>query len=154
MRTLRNHSTWHLALAGQGTEAAHLVALARELRCGERLHLLGELASDEVADFLASLDIFVFPSEVGRPSDSRLLRRRRRGLPVVANDLPVLREVLAVDGEPCAVSCRFWRPGGFRSKHVAGPCRRARACGAPGDERGRRLAARYPVEVMVSRTTR
>jgi glycosyltransferase involved in cell wall biosynthesis len=146
VRTLRNHSTWHLALAGQGTEAAHLVALARELRCGERLHLLGELASDEVADFLASLDIFVFPSEV-ETFGLAAVEAAQAGLPVVANDLPVLREVLAVDGEPCAVFADSSDPAAFEqavADLVDAPERAALLA-----ERGRRLAARYPVEAMV-----
>ncbi|WP_336487907.1 glycosyltransferase family 4 protein [Methylobacterium nigriterrae] len=147
VRMLREHPTWHLALAGQGTEGGPLAALAREWGCTDRLHLLGELGPEGVADFLASLDVFVFPSEM-ETFGLAAVEAAQAGLPVVANDLPVLREVLAVDGEPCAVFADSSDPDAFEQA-VAGlvdaPARAAILA-----ERGRRLAARYPVDGMVS----
>src|SRR5262249_7831809 len=52
--------------------------------------------------FLRSLDVFVFPSSA-ESFGLASVEAAQAGVPVVANDLEVLREVLAVDGQPCAV---------------------------------------------------
>lgn len=91
----------HLVLVGQGPEREALVALAGELGCEQRLHLLGELPAGAIGDVLAGLDLFVFPS-LAETFGLAVVEAAAAGVPVLANDLPVLREVLQVAGEPCA----------------------------------------------------
>src|SRR5205085_1262808 len=67
-----------------------------------RLHLAGELSPDAVGAFLSALDVFVFPT-LAETFGLAVVEAAAAGVPVVANELPVLREVLAVDGEPCAL---------------------------------------------------
>ncbi len=93
---------WHLALAGQGAAREQLIDLARSLGVLDRFHLVGELPANRIGDFLGALDVFVFPS-LAETFGLAVVEAAQAGIPVVANDLDVLREVLAVDGEPCAL---------------------------------------------------
>ena len=102
VRLLAHDSGWNLALCGQGVDADRLRALAKYLDADERLHLPGEIHPDKVGDFLAALDVFVFPA-ISESFGLAVAEAAQAGVPVVANDLEVLREVLAVDGEACAL---------------------------------------------------
>jgi glycosyltransferase involved in cell wall biosynthesis len=101
IRLLTLERTWHLAIAGQGEALDDLRALTRSLGVTGRVHFLGELPPSIVALLLGALDVFVFPS-LAETFGLAAVEAAQAGVPVVANDLPVLREVLAVDGEPCA----------------------------------------------------
>lgn len=83
----------HLALAGQGPAEACLRALARSLGVADRVHFLGELQPTRIGDFLAALDVFVFPSSL-ESFGLAALEAAVAGVPVVASRIPVLREVL------------------------------------------------------------
>jgi glycosyltransferase involved in cell wall biosynthesis len=98
---LPRRESLHLALAGHGAEKDALRRQAEALGVADRLHFLGELTSDDVATFLASLDVFVFPS-VAESFGLAVAEAAIVGVPVVSNDLPVLREVLSVDGRSSA----------------------------------------------------
>ena len=69
-------------------------ALARRHGVGDRLHLLGDVERQDVADLLAAADLFVFPS-VWETFGIAAVEAASVGLPLVVSDLPVLREVLA-----------------------------------------------------------
>lgn len=90
----------HLAIAGQGPDAGRLRSLASELDVGDRVHFAGELPPERIGDFLATLDAFVFPSSA-ETFGLAAVEAAQAGVPVIANDIPVLREVLAIDGQPC-----------------------------------------------------
>jgi glycosyltransferase involved in cell wall biosynthesis len=102
IRLLAINSEWHLALAGQGPARMPLERLAKLLGVRDRLHFVGELSPARVAVFLRMLDVFVFPSQV-ESFGIAAVEAAQAGVPVVANDLSVLREVLAVDHLPCAL---------------------------------------------------
>ena len=101
-----------LAIAGQGTEQAYLAALAREVGCADRVHFLGELAPDRVAIMLSALDVFVFPS-LAETFGLAVVEAAHAGVPVVANRLAVLEEVLSPDGEPCVLFADAGDPSAF-----------------------------------------
>lgn len=84
----------HLAIAGDGPDRDALLALAAEHGAGDRLHLLGALSSTDVADLLVAADLFVFPS-TWETFGLAAVEAAMCGLPVIASDLAVLREVLA-----------------------------------------------------------
>ena len=92
----------HLSLAGDGAERQNLVQQAETLGVAHRLHLLGELNPRDIPAFLAAIDAFVFPS-LAESFGLAVAEAAIVGVPVICNDLPILREVLAVDGEPCAL---------------------------------------------------
>jgi L-malate glycosyltransferase len=102
VRMLPRESGWHLALLGQGADKARLMELAGQLGVADRVHFMGEVDPDRIGDFLAALDVFVFPS-LAETFGLAAVEAAQAGVPVVANDLPVLREVLAVEGKPAAL---------------------------------------------------
>lgn len=102
VRLLAREPGWHLALCGHGPEEERLRALSCELRCSDRLHLLGEIHPDRVGDVLAAFDVFVFPT-TAETFGLAAVEAAQAGVPVVANSLPVLEEVLSINGKPCAL---------------------------------------------------
>lgn len=100
---LRELPDLHVAIAGAGPEHDMLVAFAREQGVAGRLHLVGELPPASIFEFLAAGDAYVFPS-VNETFGLAVVEAAIAGLPVVANGLPVLREVLTGDdGNPAAL---------------------------------------------------
>jgi glycosyltransferase involved in cell wall biosynthesis len=102
VKLLPGQKGWRLALCGHGPEEERLRALAHDLGCADRLHLLGEVHPDRVGDVLAAFDVFVFPT-IAETFGLAAVEAAQAGVPVVANTLPVLQEVLSVKGEPCAL---------------------------------------------------
>jgi glycosyltransferase involved in cell wall biosynthesis len=145
IRLLLLEPSWHLALAGQGAAEADLRALAASLGCTERVHFVGELTPRQVGDFLAALDVFVFPS-VAETFGLAAVEAAAAGVPVVANGLPVLHEVLAADGQPCALFVDVDDAPVFAAA-VRGVLE-DRALARELSQRGRRLADRYPASAM------
>jgi glycosyltransferase involved in cell wall biosynthesis len=83
----------HLVLAGVGPEHDALVALAAKRGVAGRVHFLGELPRHRIAEVLAAGDVFAFASRTETFGLS-VAEAALAGLPVIANDLPVLHEVL------------------------------------------------------------
>jgi L-malate glycosyltransferase len=102
IRILGSQPNWHLALAGQGPQEPELRLLAAEMNAAKRVHFVGELAPEQIGDFLASLDAFVFPTQA-ETFGLAAVEAASAGIPVVATDLPVLREVLSYEGKPAAL---------------------------------------------------
>jgi glycosyltransferase involved in cell wall biosynthesis len=102
IRVLSLQPDWHLALAGQGPERQYLEKFARSLNVAHRVHFTGELDPDRVACFLKALDVFVFPT-LTETFGLAVVEAAQAGVPVVANDIDVMREVLQVAEGPCAL---------------------------------------------------
>lgn len=101
IRLLKSQPEWRLALLGQGPDQARLAQIAGDLAVSDRVHFVGEADPDRIGDFLAALDVFVFPSRA-ETFGLAAVEAAQAGVPVVANDLPVLREVLAFENRPAA----------------------------------------------------
>jgi glycosyltransferase involved in cell wall biosynthesis len=143
---LAENRTQHLALAGQGADRERLDALAHSLGVADRVHFLGELSTAQMGLFLAALDCFVFPSAT-ETFGLAPVEAAQAGVPVVANDLEVLREVLSVDGEHCALFVDARDTSCF-----AAAVRRVfedEALSATLAARGRRLVERFPLDAMI-----
>lgn len=136
----------HLAIAGQGPDQERLRRIAAESGVADRVHFAGDLPPSRVGWFLAGLDVFVFPS-LAESFGLAAVEAVQAGIPVVANDLPVLREVLSVDGEACALFAVAADTDDFAAKvdlmfaddHAADRMRLL----------GQKLAAHYSVPAMV-----
>ena len=102
VRLLPSMPSRHLALAGQGPDREHLEATARDLGVAERVHFVGELQPTAIGEFLAALDVFVFPT-IAETFGLAAVEAASAGIPVVATNLPVLEEVLEVEGRPAAI---------------------------------------------------
>ena len=86
----------HLAIAGDGELHQTLVQMAATLGVQDRVHLLGEVPPADIPDFLRAGNLFAFPSR-WEGFGLALLEAMHAGLPVIASDIPVLREVLQGD---------------------------------------------------------
>lgn len=151
IRLLTENKAQHLALAGQGEDRARLEALATSLGVLDRVHFLGELNTAQIGAFLAALDCFVFPSAT-ETFGLAPVEAAQAGVPVVVNDLEILRDVLAVDGEPCALFV-----DAQDTKAFAAAVRRIlddRALSETLTARGRRLAERFPLDAMIEQYLR
>ncbi|MGE7368629.1 glycosyltransferase family 4 protein [Neorhizobium sp. NPDC001467] len=91
----------HLIIAGDGPDEATLQTRAQRLGVFDRLHLIGPVERSELGDVLAAGNLYVFPS-IWETFGLAGVEATMAGLPVVASDLPVLREVLST-GEPADV---------------------------------------------------
>jgi glycosyltransferase involved in cell wall biosynthesis len=81
------------------TDRARIDALARDLGLADRLDITGLLAPTQVAARLAAADILVLPNTSTAISERftsplKLFEYLQLGRPIVASDLPSLREVL------------------------------------------------------------
>ncbi len=83
----------HLAIAGDGELREELRQQVLTLGIGERVHFLGEISPSDIADFLRTGDIFAFPSHF-EAFGLALIEAMSAGLPVIASDIPALKEVL------------------------------------------------------------
>jgi glycosyltransferase involved in cell wall biosynthesis len=84
----------HLAVGGGGELENDLRLKAVELGLGGRVHMVGHLAPDRIADLLRALDIFLFPS-ISEGMPIALLEAMAAGLPIIASDIAANREVAA-----------------------------------------------------------
>ncbi len=135
----------HLAIAGAGPEAANLTALAESLHVASRLHLVGEVPPARIYEFLAAGDAYAFASTT-ETFGLAAVEAAIAGLPIVAGDLDVLREVLtAADGTPAALFVEPDADGiaAGLADLLADPTLAARLAAA-----GRQLAERYAPETM------
>lgn len=83
----------HLAIVGDGERAAVLKKQSFSLGLGERVHFTGEISAEHVSACLHAADLFVFPSR-WESMGLAVLEAMQAGLPVVASDIPAMREVL------------------------------------------------------------
>ena len=84
----------HLALIGDGELLGEIRELATSRGLAARVHFLG--ARTNVAELLPDVDVFAFPSW-WEGLGIVLIEARFAGIPVVASDLPSIRESLAGD---------------------------------------------------------
>ena len=83
----------HLLIAGDGPLRDAIRAQATSLGVADRLHLLGPIDRARLGDLLATANVYLFPS-VWETFGLAGVEAAMAGLPIVAADLPVLREVL------------------------------------------------------------
>jgi glycosyltransferase involved in cell wall biosynthesis len=136
----------HVAIAGAGPERETLTAFAIENGVADRLHFVGEVAPAQIFEFLAAGDVFAFPS-VNETFGLSAAEAAIAGLPVVANGLPVLREVLTTDSrEPAALFVEDGDAGGFAEALAA--MRETPGLAEKLASNGRLLAERYSPAAM------
>jgi len=81
----RDRPQVHLAIAGDGPLRAPLQGLAASLGVADAIHFLGQ--RDDIAQYLAALDLFVLPS-LWEGLPYALLEAGAAGLPVLATAIP------------------------------------------------------------------
>lgn len=133
---------WSLDVIGDGPLRAELVERAR--RFGSRVTFHGQLTAPQVAGSLAQAEVAVFPSIRARSGDQdglpvAALEALAAGTPVVASDLPGLRDAVVGGAQPAGVTVppgsaealaraveRLLRDGGARERMGRAAVERAR----------------------------
>lgn len=87
----------HLVLAGSGRNERMLRTLAATLGVAERVHIFGSLPALDIADLYVAADLFAFPA-TQEYFGLEVVEAAVNGVPIVAADLPALREELRIDG--------------------------------------------------------
>ena len=82
-----------LDLVGEGPAAAELGRQARELGVGDTVRFRGLMAREDIARLMGEVDLFVLPSLI-ETFGVALVEALAAGLPVVATDVGVAREVV------------------------------------------------------------
>ena len=111
----RRGGAWELTVAGDGPDRDRLQALARRLGCEDAICWLGAVENSRVRELLAGADALVLPCRTDSSGDRDgipvvLMEAMASGVPVIAGDLPAIREL--VDGREAGLLV----PGGEPSK--------------------------------------
>jgi glycosyltransferase involved in cell wall biosynthesis len=88
----------HALFVGDGPDRARLERIAAELGLASRLTITGVVERSQVPAAIAAFDVALQPAVVEYASPLKLFEYLYAGLPIVAPDLPNIREVLS-DGE-------------------------------------------------------
>jgi glycosyltransferase involved in cell wall biosynthesis len=98
---LHSHPKLVVLVAGRrGHATPDVEAAVTALDAGDRVRLLGH--RDDIPDLLAAADVFAMPS-IYEGLGGSVIEAMALGLPIVASDLPALREVLEPDGNALLV---------------------------------------------------
>lgn len=95
------HEPWRCVIAGDGPERPRLESLRDELGLRDRVELLGAVSNDRVRSLLSRASLFALACRIDEEGDRDgipvvLMEAMSFGLPVIAGDLPAIREL--VDG--------------------------------------------------------
>lgn len=93
IESLKALPAFHFAIAGGGELEAEYRALTNTNGVSDRVHFLGDVSPQDVSNLLRASDMFVFPS-TWETFGLAGVEAALAGMPIVASDLPVLREVL------------------------------------------------------------
>lgn len=87
----------HLAIAGDGELRDALLNQVMDSNLGDRVHLLGEISNQNIANFIAAGDVFAFPSH-HEAFGFAVVEALSIGQTVVASDISVLKDIIKDNG--------------------------------------------------------
>ncbi len=87
-------------VGGRPAERAEMAQLAGEMGIGAAVRLPGQLSQDEVVNWVAAADTLVVPGVINglNASPLKMFEYAAMARPIVAEDLPAVREILGDDG--------------------------------------------------------
>jgi len=90
---------WTLTIAGDGIRRKHFQQLAEQLRLGDRVNWLGSIDNHLAPALLTEQDVLALPCRTDSVGDRDgipvvLIEAMATGLPVIAGDLPAIRELI------------------------------------------------------------
>lgn len=98
LATWRPGLTVELAFAGDGSKLERVKALCAGSPVAARIKFEGLLSEAEIAPWLRRLDLYVHATD-GETLSTSLLQAMATGLPIVASDIPGVRNLLGANGE-------------------------------------------------------
>lgn len=93
LANMRTDFSFELRFAGNGEDFERVKALASNSPLAPHIHFDGLLNEQEVADWLRGLDVYVHATD-GETLSTSLLQAMATGLPIVASDIPGVRNLL------------------------------------------------------------
>lgn len=90
---LKPDLNFEIAFAGDGPELSRVQSLAAQSSAADRIRFDGLLAEKDVAEWLRRLDVYVHATD-GETLSTSLLQAMATGLPIVASDIPGVRNLL------------------------------------------------------------
>ena len=98
-------------VGGRPVERAEMAALAGELGIAEAVRLPGQRPQDEVVDWVAAADALVVPGVINglNASPLKMFEYAAMDRPIVADDIPAVREILGDDGAQLLLRRAMWR---------------------------------------------
>ncbi len=87
----------HLAIAGDGELRDTLLNQVMDENLGDRVHLLGEISSQNIANFIAAGDVFAFPSR-HEAFGFAVVEALSIGQTVITSDISVLKDIIKDNG--------------------------------------------------------
>ena len=86
-----------ILIVGEGEQRRDLERMAAACGVADRVHFVGQVPRDEVWKWYAALDAFILPRHdqtvTRRVTPIKALQAQAYGVPVVASDLPAIREI-------------------------------------------------------------
>jgi glycosyltransferase involved in cell wall biosynthesis len=99
VRPLQEPPGYRLVIVGQGREYHSLEAQAKALGLEEHIEWRGALSHDEAVRAMADFDIAVLPGTLSTGAPMKLAEYAAMARPIIAPDLPNVRDVFAPDTE-------------------------------------------------------
>ncbi len=93
-RTLAQRSDWNLVLCGEGSHQPELRAMADRLGIAARVHWMGFPRREELPGLIGASAIFATPAHDDVVVGRQITRAMACGVPVLASDLPRLRDLV------------------------------------------------------------
>lgn len=115
LRALSRVTGVRLVVAGDGALRNYVEGLVSQFGLKDRVHLLGALSHADALELYGAADAFAFPS-LHETFGISAVEAAMFGLPVIASDIPVLREVLQAEGN---TAVRFEPPTDAAAWEVA-----------------------------------
>jgi glycosyltransferase involved in cell wall biosynthesis len=135
LRVLQHLDDVTLLIAGDGPERTALEVKVAMLGVDDKVRFLGGVSRSDIPDLLAAADIFVQTSAYEGHSNA-MLEALQASLPIVAQDIPEQREVIAdATGATAGILVRSGDPGAWaaaidRLRNDSGAAARAREMAA------------------------
>lgn len=97
-----------LYIAGEGPEEEDLREYAKEKNVQDRVTFLGSIHGVRLTEFYRAMDVFLLTS-IYEGFGRTIVEALSQGLPVVANDIPIAREVAGHAGRYAVLDADVWK---------------------------------------------
>lgn len=137
-----------LLLAGRiGSTYDELVELSRQLELGDSVLFLGEIA--DVSGLLHAVDLGVFSSHPNEGTPNGVLESMAAGLPVIATDLPGVREALGNENQ-----CFLCKPKDVDdlARKIIGLCGNTARMKEVGEHNKRRILQQFSMDSLTTKS--